>query len=349
MLMKKVGIDVSEHNGDINWEEVKNEVDFAILRMGWIGNKENHTLDKYFIKNYNECKRLGIPVGVYVYSYVENANAMTSAINWIKTHLNNRKFEYPLFLDLEDEQIQNISKEDLTNLGIQFCTGFSDIKTGIYANKNWFTNKLDVNKLNTYKIWLAEWNNKENHTAEFVVNLWQYSSKGRVTGIRGNVDMNYCLDSNKNEESEITGKKTNEEIANEVIRGLWGNGDERKQKLEQAGYNYNEVQKIVNSKLQVNKKSNEEIANEVIRGLWGNGDERKQKLEQAGYNYEEIQRIVNIKTGNTAQIIRTYVVKSGDTLTKIAKLYNTTVEKLVEINKISNPNLIYIGQTIKIE
>ena len=345
MLMKKVGIDVSEHNGDINWEEVKNEVDFAIIRMGWIGNKENHTLDKYFIKNYNECKRLGIPLGVYVYSYVENANAMTSAINWIKGHLKNRNFEYPLFLDLEDEQIQSISKEDLTNLGIQFCNGFSDIKTGIYANKNWFTNKLDVNKLNSYKIWLAEWNNKENHTAEFVVNLWQYSSKGRVTGIRGNVDMNYCLDCENTEEG--TGKKTNEEIAEEVIKGVWGNGDERKQKLEQAGYNYKEIQAIVNSKLQVNKKSNEEIANEVIRGLWGNGDERKQKLEQAGYNYNEIQSIVNSKMKSNT--VKTYVVKSGDTLSKIAKRYNTTVEKLVEINKISNPNLIYIGQTIKIE
>lgn len=97
---------------------------------------------------------------------------------------------------------------------------------------------------------------------------------------------------------ETSGKKTNEEIANEVIKGLWGNGEERKQKLVQAGYDYSEIQKIVNQKLGINstnKKTNEEIANEVIKGLWGNGEERKQKLAQAGYNYSDIQKIVNAK------------------------------------------------------
>ena len=90
-------------------------------------------------------------------------------------------------------------------------------------------------------------------------------------------------------------KKTNETIAKEVIRGLWGNGDERKQKLTKAGYNYNTIQGIVNQMLapKPSKKSNETIAKEVIKGLWGNGDERKQKLTKAGYNYNTIQGIVN--------------------------------------------------------
>lgn len=89
-------------------------------------------------------------------------------------------------------------------------------------------------------------------------------------------------------------KKPNETIAKEVIKGLWGNGDERKQRLEKAGYNYNIVQSIVNKLLsQPQKKSNETIAKEVIKGLWGNGAERKQRLEKAGYNYSIIQSIVN--------------------------------------------------------
>ena len=348
MLMKKIGIDVSEHQGEINWEKVKSEIDFAIIRIGWIGNKENHTIDLQFERNYSECKRLGIPIGLYVYSYCESEKAIESSINWVKKNIEGRKFEYPLFIDIEDEQLENIEKENLTDLCIKFCKGFENIKTGVYANKNWFTNKINVDRLNTFKIWVAEWNNLENHTCPFLVNLWQYTSKGKVSGIKGNVDLNYCLDRENSEtDEEITGKKTNEEIANEVIKGLWGNGEERKQKLEQAEYNYNEIQAIVNSKLQVNKKTNEEIANEVIKGLWGNGDERKQKLEQAGYNYNEIQSIVNSKIKSNT--VKTYVVKSGDTLTKIAKMYNTTVEKLIEVNKISNANLIYIGQTIKIE
>lgn len=92
-------------------------------------------------------------------------------------------------------------------------------------------------------------------------------------------------------------QKSAEQIADEVIKGLWGNGDERKQKLTQAGYDYAVIQPIVNARLSgtaaPSKKSNDEIANEVIKGLWGNGAERKQKLSDAGYDYSAIQTLVN--------------------------------------------------------
>lgn len=81
------------------------------------------------------------------------------------------------------------------------------------------------------------------------------------------------------------------EIAKEVLAGVWGNGDARKQKLEAAGYNYSEVQTAVNKLC--NKKSVTTIAKEVIAGKWGNGADRKKKLESAGYNYNEVQKEVN--------------------------------------------------------
>ncbi len=93
--------------------------------------------------------------------------------------------------------------------------------------------------------------------------------------------------------------KSISQIADEVIAGKWGNGNDRKQRLEKAGYNYNEVQKKVNEKLsgasssKPAKKSNETIAKEVIRGDWVNGSERKKRLEAAGYNYNTIQNLVN--------------------------------------------------------
>ena len=98
--------------------------------------------------------------------------------------------------------------------------------------------------------------------------------------------------------STSTNKKSIDTIADEVIAGKWGNGNDRKTNLENAGYNYQEVQNKVNEKLGVstsNKKSNETIANEVIKGLWGNGQERKDRLTQAGYDYNAIQKIVNQK------------------------------------------------------
>ena len=91
-------------------------------------------------------------------------------------------------------------------------------------------------------------------------------------------------------------KKTNEQVAKEVIKGLWGNGADRKKRLEKAGYNYNTIQNLIN-KLSApatpKKKSNEQVAKEVIKGLWGNGITRRIKLQKAGYNYNTIQSLVN--------------------------------------------------------
>lgn len=91
-------------------------------------------------------------------------------------------------------------------------------------------------------------------------------------------------------------KKSNEEIAKEVIAGKWGNGDDRKNRLTSAGYNYNTIQSLVNQMLSgknSNRKSDTEIAREVIQGKWGNGAVRKTRLTLAGYNYNNIQAIVN--------------------------------------------------------
>lgn len=104
--------------------------------------------------------------------------------------------------------------------------------------------------------------------------------------------------------SAPSGNKSNEELANEVIAGKWGNGSDRRARLEAAGYNYSAVQNIVNQKLSGGSsapkptlKSNETIADEVISGAWGNGHERKDRLTAAGYNYSAIQDIVNRKLG----------------------------------------------------
>lgn len=104
---------------------------------------------------------------------------------------------------------------------------------------------------------------------------------------------------------ESNEKKTISQIADEVIAGKWGNGDERKNALTAAGYNYSEVQAAVNAKVSggsstSSKKSNAEIAKEVIAGKWGNGNDRKAKLEAAGYDYDAIQAEVNKQVGGSS-------------------------------------------------
>lgn len=160
--------------------------------------------------------------------------------------------------------------------------------------------------------------------------------------------------------STPSGKKSNEEVAREVIRGEWGNGDERKRRLTEAGYDYSSVQSLVNQILSgktpqpSTKKSNEEIANEVINGNWGNGDERKRKLTEAGYDYSAIQSIVNQKLGvgsKPAKQTVYHVVVRGDTLWGIAKRYYGNGNRYPEIakaNNITNPDIIHVGQKLLI-
>ncbi len=162
------------------------------------------------------------------------------------------------------------------------------------------------------------------HLSKISVTKGQRVSVGDIIGIEGNTGYSfgshchYCARGNgsksqirdivaisgipnvkgtyENKETNIV-LKSNTEIANEVIKGVWGNGAERKQRLTAAGYNYteiqNEVNRLVSNKPVQNKKSDTEIAKEVIKGLWGNGAERKSKLTAAGYNYSKVQSIVN--------------------------------------------------------
>ena len=199
-----------------------------------------------------------------------------------------------VYIDMEDSSTTKLGKAKLTAFAKRFCEGIKakGFKVGVYANENWCKNYLDIAELHKsgYSIWCAKYsNNKPNIAAPY--DIWQYSSKGRVDGINGNVDMNYMYNDVRNATQAV--KKSNEEIAQEVINGLWGNGEERKKKLTSAGYNYSAIQKIVNELVKPKKKSNEEIAKEVIAGKWGNGAARKDRLTKAGYNYSVIQKLVN--------------------------------------------------------
>lgn len=99
-------------------------------------------------------------------------------------------------------------------------------------------------------------------------------------------------------------RKSNEVVAQEVLAGAWGNGDDRKNRLQGAGYDYNAIQAIVNAKTQPARLSNEQVADQVIAGAWGNGDERRKRLAAAGYNYDAVQAAVNAKLPKAASPAR---------------------------------------------
>ena len=352
--MAKKGIDVSYHQGIIDWGKVKNAgIEFAIIRIGY-GMYDNQK-DKQFENNYKNARANGIPVGVYHYSYAISVEEAKKEANLVVKWLNGRDLDYPVYFDIEDKTQQNLGKSTLNAMCRAFCEIIEKAGywAGIYSNKDWATNKISGAELGKdYTYWIAQYNNKCTYTGPYAI--WQYSSSGRVNGISGNVDMNYQYSEvggkiGSASSSSTSSKKSNEEIANEVIAGKWGNGNDRKTRLQNAGYDYNTIQNIVNQKLGAgtSKKSNETIANEVISGKWGNGNDRKTKLTNAGYNYDEIQKLVNQKLGASKTV--TYTVKSGDTLSAIAKKYGTTYQKIASDNGIANPNKIYPGQKLVIK
>ena len=131
-------------------------------------------------------------------------------------------------------------------------------------------------------------------------------------------------------------------LVNETKSGKYGNGDTRKVVL---GSRYTEVQNKINAAFA--RKSNEQIAQEVLAGRWGNGNDRKNRLSAAGYDYNTIQNIVNGKSG--ASSAQYYTVQSGDTLSGIAAKYGTSYQKVAQLNGISNPNVIYVGQRLRVK
>ena len=344
--MSVKGIDISTFQSNVNYNELNNDIDFAILRVGYgVSYMPDSQKDKQFENHY-----AGIhgkkPVGAYYYAY---ANAIgegrKEAENCLK-YLGGKQLELPIYYDLEDSSMRYINEVAREFVDTIKAAGYD---AGIYCNMDWARNKVNLNNFKDCSIWIAMYGSNNGNIPSLKpsvdYNVWQYTSAGRVAGIDGRVDLNIADDSYiDNKPQPEPSKKTIDEIAQEVINGQWGNQPERQQRLEAAGYNYEEVQNRVNEILG-DKKSIDEIAQEVIEGKWGNGQERKDRLTAAGYNYEEVQNKVNEILKPTT---KTYKVKKGDTLTSIAKKFNTTVDSLVAKNNIENPNLIYAGQVLYI-
>ena len=346
------GIDVSEFQGNIDWDKVKNDgVEFAILKLGNIYDYDTNYKDSKFDTNYKNAKAKGIKVGAYIYNYCNTVDTLKKGLEWAIKKLNGKKLDLPFYLDMEDKDIQGETKATLTNQCNEFAKYVKSkgYRAGVYANVNWLKNELNPSNFDKdISVWVAQYYKECQYEGKY--DIWQYASNGKVSGISGNCDMNYLYNTDIIIESGSTDdsdKKSIDELAQEVIDGKWGDGEDRKNRLEKAGYNYDAVQDRVNEILSKPKKSITEVAKDLIDGKYGNGETRKKKLEAEGYNYDEVQAKVNQLLG--ANVTKTYTVKSGDTLSGIASKYKTTVAKLVKDNNIKNANLIYVGQKIIIK
>ena len=192
-----MGIDVSKWNGNIDWNAVKNSgVQFVIIRCGYRGSSAGALIeDSKFKSNIKGAQAAGLKVGVYFFTQavneVEAVEEASMVINLVKGYT----LSFPVYLDVEGSNGRgdSISASQRTANIKAFCGTIANAgyKAGVYANKTWFTSMINTSQITNYKIWLAQYAQAVTYTGSRY-DMWQYTSKGRVTGISGNVDMNIC-------------------------------------------------------------------------------------------------------------------------------------------------------------
>lgn len=311
-----IGIDVSAWQGEIDYSEVRNSgIDIVYIKA----TEGQNFVDSYFEENYINAKSNGLKIGFYHYLIARTEQeARLEATHFVRT-ISGKEIDCKLAMDFENfgelsiQEINDISKvflETVENLSGKSVIIYSDASNA----RNVFSSELTK-----YALWIAEygvespanngkWENWEG---------WQYTDSGNVEGIQGNVDKDYftkdvLLDDNSSIKNPETPDNTQEYIYIKVRRG---------DTLSQIARDYNtNVEQIV----ELNNIPNP--------------------------NLIYINQILKIPTnviGENNNYIE-YVVRKGDTLSQIAKEYGSTVTAIVNLNDIANPNLIYIGQKIKI-
>lgn len=239
----KVGMDVSTWQRTIDYAKAKSVIQFVIPRTGFA-----QTTDNMFRQNVKNALANGVEVpAVYHFSYALSvADAIAEARYAIsEVEITGLPKSTIIYYDFEYDSVNyakkkgiKIGAEEINAFTIAFCEECKRLgyPTGIYLNLDYYNHYYYKSTIDKYSIWLADWSGGPDYPCY----IQQYTSKGVVPGVNGNVDMNYMF----NVDNAV--KKPDEEIAMEVLAGKWGNGPDRKAKLEGSGYNYDEIQKIVN-------------------------------------------------------------------------------------------------------
>lgn len=316
--MERKGIDISHHQGDIDFDKLKGSIDFAMVRTSY----GDFYKDRKYKQNIEGLEKIGVPYGLYHFSYATDVAGAKKEVEGFLNLIKDYKPLYPVVVDMESfETREPISNDTLVEIANTFCSAIE--KNGyyamIYANLDYLNNKLNNNSLNKYDKWLAQWSSKPTYDKEF--GIWQYSSSGSKPGINGRVD----LDISYKDYPAIIKKN-----------GLNNTGDNTSNP---------EVPKPENLIYVV--KKNDNLTN--IASKYGT-------TYQTLAKYNGIKNPSLIYPGQIIKIPKegelkpnTYVIKSGDTLSGIANKFGMSWKTLYEKNKEKigdDPNLIYPGQTL---
>ncbi len=338
-MNKIFGIDISSYQKGINLSLAKSEgVAFAIIRAGYTGygNGVSKAKDNCFESHYANAKANGLGVGAYWYSCATSYDKGKAEAEFMYNNcLKGKNFEYPIYIDVEDSHYQaNAGKEAVTNAIKGFCEYLEGkgYYVGIYANSYWFNSKINTNDLSKYDKWVANWGtNRPNNPSG---GLWQFG--GETNKIRSNkiagqtVDQNYAYYDYPSimKSKGLNGFSVNSDASTP---------DQSKQDTSQN----NDILYIVKR-------------GDTLSGIASKYGTTYQALAKyngiSNPNLINIGQVIKIPNNGTPQTTSiTYIVKAGDTLSKIASMYNTTYQKIASDNGISNPNFIRVGQKLTIK
>lgn len=321
------GIDVSGHQGNIDWRKVKaSGIQFAMLRAGYGAN----TVDSEFERNAHGCMEEGIPFGVYWFSYAYTPEMARREAEKCISVIREYKVQYPVCYDFEYDSVRyarqngvQVTRTLATRLVEVFCGRVEELGyfAMYYSNLDYLERMFAPELRRKYALWYARYASAPGETG---IGMWQYRDNGRVEGIRGNVDM---------------------DIAYEDFARV----------ISEAGLNHLKA-------LGSTPGSTTSEPNDVIRYVVKKGDTLSGIAKQHGVtlqrliSYNHISdpdriypgEVIDIPHGENVSAMRFYTVKPGDTLSGIAKKHQTTVKKLQQLNKIKDPDRIYPGQIIQI-
>lgn len=185
--MEKKGIDISHHQGDIDFDKLKGNIDFAMVRTSYGAFYE----DKKYKQNIAGLERVKIPYGLYHFSYATNVESAKKEAEGFINIIKKYNPTYPIVIDIESSsRTSSVRGDTLVDIADTICKKIEEAGyyAMIYANLDYLNNKLNDSRLDKYDKWLAEWKSKPTYNKSF--GIWQYSSKGSIPGINGNVDLN---------------------------------------------------------------------------------------------------------------------------------------------------------------
>lgn len=195
------GVDVSAHQGAVDWNAVKNDgIDFVMLRIGYRGYGTEGKLneDDYFRSNYENAKAVGLDIGVYFFSQATTPEEAREEADFVLNHIRGYDISYPVAydweaIDYDTARTDGMTTEQISDCAVAFCDTISQdgYSVLVYFNRELGYFNYDLSKLQNYHFWLAEYLSTPTFVYDF--KIWQYSKEGQVDGINGNVDLNISV------------------------------------------------------------------------------------------------------------------------------------------------------------